>query len=180
MMTLCSWCGDTIDSGPAREVAEMSHGLCLECHGITMSKHPEDLSTYLDRLDPPVFLVDEAGRVVLANTAACTASNKTRQELTSQFGGVVMECVFADLPGGCGNTVHCKACAIRISVSLTHSTKKGIRREPATLTTYLPGVPTRIRYLISTEWTRSGVMLRVDEIVAQRPLKTGKTTSEND
>jgi transcriptional regulator with PAS, ATPase and Fis domain len=165
MLTLCSWCGKTIQvSEDQTSTMPISHGVCTECHGRALSTPPEKLREYLNQFEQPVMLVDEEGRILTANSAAAEAVGKPAEEIEQELGGVVMECVFATLPGGCGNTVHCKGCQIRRSVKHTATTKKPLLRVPATLTTQLPGTPVKIQYLISTEWAESGVLLRIDEV----------------
>jgi hypothetical protein len=74
----------------------------------------------------------------------------------------VIECVNADLPGGCGNTEFCAACAIRNSVTHTLHTGRdlrGIAVLQQRKTTH--GIRT-VQFLVSTEKVGPFVFLQVD------------------
>jgi hypothetical protein len=76
----------------------------------------------------------------------------------------VLECAYARLPGGCGNTEHCKACTIRRTITTTHATGDGKVNVPAYQDIVTPGGIREVRFLISTEKVGNFVLLRIDEV----------------
>ena len=101
----------------------------------------------------------------------CTANRQTRQLLHKQLvdiegrpGGDVIECAYAKLPEGCGNTVHCMSCTTRITVTETMNTGRNFTWMPAypDIQT-LSGVKTPC-FLITTEKIADFVLLRIDDI----------------
>lgn len=111
-----------------------------------------------------MLLVDGEGAVLTANRAARDLLNKSLPEIEGHRSGDVMECARARLPGGCGRTGHCTACAIRIAVGETFAT--GVSREGICAVegtgTFGAGGLSRVR--ISTERVGETVLLRIDEI----------------
>ncbi|MBN2104037.1 hypothetical protein JW835_08370 [bacterium] len=85
--------------------------------------------------------------------------------IENYMGGDAMECVYARLPGGCGNTIHCKTCTIRNSVTETFNTGKSLRKVPAYLDQMQDESVKEIKFLISTEMVNDIVLLRIDEII---------------
>ena len=76
-----------------------------------------------------------------------------------------MECAYAKLPEGCGNTKHCVACTIRNNVMATFETGRSLRQVPAFLNRIERYGVHQIRFLISTERVEEVVLLRIDEVV---------------
>ena len=165
MHAICAWCGVSLNirEEPNNDFP-VSHGICDDCTAKFLSEDSVSLQEFIDRLKPPVFCLDSEGRVITANRQAAEALGKPLESIQLELGGDVMECSFATLPGGCGKTVHCKACTIRRNVEATHATHMNLTKVPATLTTNIEGHPAKVRYLISTEWTPAGVLLQIDEV----------------
>jgi hypothetical protein len=86
---------------------------------------------FLDRLAAPVLVVDDNARIVAANEKACTLLGKMVDEIVGTLSGCAIECVHARQDGGCGKTVHCKSCTIRITVRDTYTTGKSHYDVPA-------------------------------------------------
>ncbi|MCJ7776462.1 MAG: hypothetical protein MUP08_08760, partial [Desulfobulbaceae bacterium] len=66
--------------------------------------------------------------------------------------------------GGCGNTVHCKSCTIRNTVTDTLQSGKSNIKVPAYPDLHHITGDNRIRFLITTERAAEAVLLRIDEI----------------
>ena len=77
--------------------------------------------------------------------------------------GEVFECKYAGLPGGCGETVHCKSCTIRKTVMATTKSGSPCFRVPAymDLGDYLNRKS--LRFLVSTQQVGEVVVLRIDD-----------------
>ncbi len=89
-------------------------------------------------------------------------------EIRDQLCGDVIECAHADLPGGCGKTEFCAACAIRNSVTQTLATGRDLRNIAVLQqrkTTH--GIRT-VPFLVTTEKVGPFVFLQVD-----REARTG-------
>jgi len=165
MKNICAWCnkdlGDTeAASAPGHAV---SHGICKECLD-QFSKDDPDFRSYLNSFDLPILAVDREGRVLIANKKSIELLGKEIEEIENSKGGNAMECAHARLPGGCGNTYHCKTCTIRTSVMETFKTGNSIKKAPAYLDQMQGQEIKKINYLISTEMVNDVVLLRVDEV----------------
>lgn len=166
---ICAWCSRDLGGGPGTESsAPISHGICESCLVAVMDRGPEDLATFLDRMDEPVLLVNGAGFVVGANYAAQKALNKSTPALAGLPGGDVVECAHARLPGGCGHTVHCAACTLRGTVTHTHRTGEAKTAVQATMQLVREGEVREQLITFTTERVGGIVWLRLDK-AEERP-----------
>ncbi len=133
MRVVCCFCARDLGTKAPRG-GGVTHGMCAECDQY-FARQWAGLSwgEYLDRFDFPVMLVDADVRVVAANRAAGAMLGRDPASMLGLLGGEAMECVRARLPGGCGKTVHCSACAIRNAVTHTRRTGRPLSRVPARL-----------------------------------------------
>lgn len=92
---------------------------------------------------------------------------KTPEEVEGELGGNAFGCNYADLPGGCGNTAHCKTCTIRMTVMDTLQSGKSNIRVPAYPDLHHMTGENRIRFLITTEKVGEAVLLRIDEVAEE-------------
>jgi PAS domain-containing protein len=114
---ICSYCRKEIGIKKPLDDDSVSHGICKECIDYYQKQiNGLSLNQYLDRFEIPVFIADDHGRIVAANNMAETMTGKSPSEIFGLLGGEVMECAYARLPEGCGETVHCAACSIRRTV----------------------------------------------------------------
>ena len=147
MTLVCAWCqtvlSDEMD-GP------LTHGICPNC-AADLKYLPQALDRFLDSLGGPVLLVDGEGRVLGLNRAAAatvrTDSGTARGHLT----GDVLQCVYAQLPGGCGHTAHCTGCTIRRAFEHTATTGEPVLDVPAFAHVRGEERPTILSFRISTE-----------------------------
>lgn len=166
MITVCAWCKKEMRDTPAEDVSEgmISHGICEECVSTFFGYTKVELMDYLDRLGAPVLVVNSTGTVECANLKALEVLNKEMQEVEGFKDGDVFECAYAKLPEGCGHTIHCDACTIRITVTDTFQTGKRHINTQAYLAKGTPGDIHEIKLLISTENVAGVVLLRIDKI----------------
>jgi len=141
----------------------VSHGICESCRDNIFFQGGARMQEYIDSLKLPVAVINEQGFVQTINTAARRFLQKETVPVEGLPGGVVFECEYARHPEGCGNTLHCSACAIRRCVIYTFDTGEPQHQVPATLR-YCgkPGVPEEIIMYISTEKVGEVVLLRID------------------
>ena len=74
------------------------------------------------------------------------------------LGGEFMECKWARLPEGCGQTVHCAACAIRRTVMDTMATGQAHEDVPAVLNRSDESGPADLEIVISTSLGGDGLV----------------------
>jgi PAS domain-containing protein len=154
------------DAQNGENAQPISHGICEECAEKMLSGTRAKAREFLDGLDEPVFLADGDGRVRAANRRACSLVGKEAGDVEDQLGGDVIECVNARLPGGCGRTVHCEACAIRNAVSETIATGRPLTNVPASKDIRTDRGVVQKRLFISTERAGTLVLLRIEEDLA--------------
>ena len=101
----------------------VSHTICFDCY-LYYSKQMKGISfdEYLDRFEAPVLIVNDLGRILAANKMAEQVIGNPNDQIAGFLGGEAMECEYARLPEGCGNTIHCPACTIRNTVMKTMET----------------------------------------------------------
>jgi len=170
MKRICAWCNKELGNTAADGYPEgaITHGICESCRENVFFQMGVDLQVYLDSLRVPIVVVDSTGIVVTGNAQAQALLQKDLPEIAGYRGGVVFECAYARLPEGCGNTVHCSGCTIRMRVMESHTTGKSFLKVRATLNRATAEEPQRMNLLISTEKVASVVLLRIDEMEAQK------------
>lgn len=136
MILLCSFCRKNLGEKEPYENRNITHGMCRECYE-RMLKQLEGISfdEYLDEYDFPVLIVDADGRIAAANEKALSQLDKPLEKIRGFLGGEAMECKFARLPEGCGNTFHCPACTIRQLIERTRQQEKSFTSRKVTLNT---------------------------------------------
>lgn len=164
MNRICAWCGKSLPESAAQGPEGMaSHGMCQDCEARMAERTGESLGEFLDRVDVPILLSGGDGSIVSANKQARELVDKDLPAIEGSKSGDVLECVHSKEPGGCGNTVHCRSCTIRLTVLDTYKTGKthhGVKAYPDIETG--SGVK-RMRFLISTQKVGNAVLLRIDE-----------------
>lgn len=169
---LCAWCGKKLiesteyDSEPENSNI-ITHGICNDCRKRVLAQMGLPLKEFLDLLPAPVLLVDSDVKVKTANLHARSIIQKDIREIEGYKGGDVFECSYASQPGGCGQTIHCSGCAIRISVTDTYKTGKSLLKIPACLQKKSLGDSYDLHCFISTEKIGEFVLLRIDSIGGQ-------------
>lgn len=155
---------------PGIDDERISHGVCLDCFPKFVAGSGESFESFIESLPAPVFLVDQNGCMLYANSLGQKLTSKKNQgEMQGRLGGEVFSCKHAKLPGGCGQTIHCRTCTIRETVSKTFETGNAYTRVPAYMDLGdLTGDKT-IRFLISTEKVENVVLLRIDD---SRPVES--------
>ncbi len=162
MLVVCAYCRAALGERNPIDDPRVSHGICSECADwLQHQARGMKLSEYLDGFEVPVVIVDQDGRLVACNGQFSDMVGKNGRELFGALGGDAMECRFARLPGGCGNTIHCETCTIRRCVEQTLETGQGVRGVPASLEQDRQ----TIDMVISTEKIGDVVRLWVERLV---------------
>jgi hypothetical protein len=167
MKSNCAWCKKEIsvsDSSDPITDAPITHGICSDCLRKEFSSYAVTLREYLDLFPKPVFLVDSDVRIVASNRSGLSLLKKMPEEVDGRLGGDAFECRYAELPGGCGKTLHCKTCTIRLTVTDTMLTGKSHVEVPAYPDLHHITKENQIRFLITTERVDNAVILRIDDV----------------
>lgn len=142
----------------------VTHGICTTCAGILMPDIPISLQNYLDELSVPVLVVDSDGFGSIANKEAQKLIGKPLEKFTQRRGGDLFNCVHAQSPDGCGRTIHCSACIVRQSVTLTYQTGEPQVMIPATLKQGDPDSPAAVSLTITTVKRGDLVLLMIHKV----------------
>jgi len=164
MAYLCTWCNNEMDpeQGRGHGSRTMVRSICTTCLEHFVFQMGVPLQTFLDSLPAPVFVVNDDVVVRAANKKGFALLKKESRMVLNKLGGIVFDCAYAQLPEGCGRTVHCSGCAIRRSVYHTYTTGKSLSEVPATLRCDDSASPL-IDMKISTEKMGDVVLLRIDQ-----------------
>jgi len=122
------------------------------------------MAEFLDALSAPTLLVNQDRQVICANQQAQRLLGKELHEITGRLGGEVFACEHAELPGGCGQTVHCRTCAIRNAVMHTAATGEPCKRVPAYRDLGQLSDEKTVRFYVSTEKDGEVVLVRIEEV----------------
>jgi hypothetical protein len=164
MEAICARCGEELKPEAKEPYSEpvVSQGLCEQCSYHLLAQKGMPLLEYLDGLGAPVAVVDGDRRVRAANKQLCGLLHQDLSSIEGKRGGEVFECAYAQLPEGCGQTIHCSACAAKRTVMETYHTGVSRERVPACLQEGTPDNPRRVELLISTERIANYVLVRID------------------
>lgn len=170
MKRICAWCKKDLGSSSTLNGIgndPVTHGICGDCMRKILSSGAKSLRTFLDRFSKPVFLMNHEGRIVTANSMGFSLLRKKPEEVDGELGGDAFDCNYASLPGGCGNTIHCRTCTIRNTVMDTLKSGMSNIRIPAYPDLHHITGENRIRFLITTEKIGEAVFLRIDDVAEE-------------
>ena len=173
MERICAWCNKKMGTIPSELETEkvITHGICIQCADKIYAEKGMELTSFLDRLEAPVVLVDDTGSVRTANKQARKLLQKDLTDIVGYQGGEVFRCANAGLPEGCGNTIHCSGCTIRNTVMDTLQSGKSHLNIPAYLNRGTPDNFKKIDFLISTEKAKGVVLLRIDKVSGNEQVR---------
>ncbi len=134
MQVICSYCHKVMEEDTTHADGDISHGMCELCHEYFSAQwNGMNWDEYLNRFDQPVVLLNGDRRIVAVNERSKKMLNSGDRDVVGLLGGEAMECVYARLPEGCGKTLHCAACTIRIVTERAISTRESFEDVPACL-----------------------------------------------
>jgi hypothetical protein len=148
--------------------------ICDDCFVHFNARSGMPLRDFLDGIAAPVLLISSNATITYANKTAQLFLMKDPSRIEGFRGGDVFECAYANLPEGCGQTIHCSGCTVRRAVTETFLTGRSLREVPAYLNQQISA---RCNYLdlhISTEKAWNMVLLRIDDTKpAKEPPRGG-------
>jgi PAS domain-containing protein len=150
-------------------------GICGDCLQQIFMDRPRRGREILDSIGAPVLLLDKGYRIMAANKPARKILARPLADIENFLPGEAMECINARLPGGCGQTVHCQACALRNTLNKTIMTGVDLEKVPAYQDVYQKdGSVARRLLLISTEKLEDFILLRIDEVETLRTMQAAR------
>jgi len=165
MRKVCAWCKKDLSTKEDYATnGEITHGICSLCAIKVTSYEPRTVKTLLNYLIEPVFIIGSDGKIKAANKSGQKMLGKSSADIENKFGGDAFECSYAKVKGGCGNTVHCKTCAIRNIVMNTLFTGQGYKDVPAFQSINTSAGTRILKFHISTEKVKESILLRIDKV----------------
>jgi hypothetical protein len=154
------------DVGAPTDASGMiTHSICDECADNLEFQLGVSLRRYLNSLKMPICLIDDAGAIILANTAALELPEVVRlQTEAGEWPGKIYECSHARLPEKCSQTIHCSGCTIRFSVTETFTSGRELVSVPALINGCTSSPTQKCDYLISTKLVGGIVHLKIERI----------------
>ena len=102
-----------------------------------------------DAMPMPVFVVDDAVRILECNAAAARLFGPDKQAIVKRRGGEVLHCVHAmEVPEGCGHAPACPDCPVRKSVRAATRGRR-VTRQEARMELAAGGKTTKVNLQIS-------------------------------
>ena len=164
MKKICGWCNKVLETNEKyASEGDITHGICSLCAIKVTSYAPRNAKQILDLVQEPVFLIDADGVVNATNRSGLELLGKDFADIENELGGDVFECSYAP-EGGCGNTLHCRTCAIRNIVMDTLSTGQSYKNVPAFQNILIKDEKKILKFLISTERVKERILLRIDSV----------------
>ena len=162
MKCICSWCGKEMGKREPHDDQSTTHCMCPECEEyFVKSMEVRRLGEFLDRFEKPVLAVDSAGRDLAANQNMADMLGKPRREFSGLLGGEITECNHGRNPSGCGLTIHCVTCTIRLLIE--QIMRDGVERND--VPAYFDKGDRRNYYFISVKSEKSHIRLKISEIL---------------
>ena len=164
MKIKCRSCNGEIDNQNLGAIIDyLKDELCSNCKLDLSCREGITLQEVIDKQIAPIIVLDQEGLVQTVNEKARELFNQTLYYFRGKTVGKVFECKYAQLPEGCGKTVHCSSCSIRLAISETFTSGKPVTRMGATLKSLGSGEQQEIHYYISTMKRRDAVILQIDD-----------------
>ena len=165
MITICAWCNKELSADSGQPDGLVSHGICLECQDYFFPPQgSRSFTEFIDLLPVPVIVVDDDARIIAVNKKARPLFGKKVRKIKGVRLGEAIVCPYARLPGGCGQTIHCRSCTVRLTIHDTYRTGQSHYDVPAYQDICFAREVKTVCFLISTEKSGEFVFLRIQEV----------------
>jgi len=165
MRRVCAWCNKDLENNNDNydENTPITHGICSDC--VKLLEFQEiPMENFLEKLNKAIFLTDKDAIVEVVSEKAIVKLKKPKNFIKNFPLGNVSQCIYAELPEGCGKTSHCSGCDIRSAVLKTYSTGESVNNlETFQYQKGEKGLK-KVRMAISTEKFGEKVLLQIDSI----------------
>ena len=160
MRIRCSYCREYYGEKEPLTDDSTTHGICPECYAYyALQWRGQSLSEFLDGFEFPILALDASERIIAANRRMADLLHRAPEQMRGLRAGEAAECVYARRPEGCGQSVHCLRCTLRLNVTDTFKTGREHRRVPASLELNRG----QANFLVSTRKVGEAVYVLVDE-----------------
>jgi hypothetical protein len=170
MKIICSYCQKEMGQKAPFDDPNPTHGICPECEAyFTRQWNGLSMDEYLDEYKVPILVINNDDRVLAYNQAYSQRLFGEERKPRGLLSGEFLECRYARMPGGCGNTVCCRDCIIRKSIQETLKTGAPKLKVKAYLNQTEKGQPVQRELVISTEKKGEAVIVTIENISASKP-----------
>ena len=160
MELFCSFCTSYLGVKEPIADTRRTHGICPDClEHVLCQQRESSFDEYLEQFGAPILIVDGQGRIAAANGAALSLLSKPYRRVQGLLGGEAMDCAWARLPGGCGQTIHCAACTVRKLVMETMHDRQRRRRR-----VFMTREEEIVDMLITTMYHENTVRILIEEV----------------
>ena len=160
MKKICAWCNKELPFANYDKSATITHGICSDCaERVFKISHPHTILELINRIKSPIVVIKNDTTIALSNKQA----DRMLKAVPGDKTGDAIECSCAQLPGGCGKTIHCKACTIRRTIQKTRDTGKSYSDVKAYQNIQSPEGTKRQTIKIATEKIWDTILVRIDE-----------------
>ena len=164
MIKKCFYCAGVLDKPKLiATIGGIANELCTKCKLHFAFLQGLTLQEFIDKQVVAIIVLDGNGTLQTVNEKARELFNKDLYLFKGEAPGRVFECEYAQLPEGCGQTVHCSGCAIRIAITETFASGEPVFKMRATLKTVKQGEPQEICYYISTRKRGDSIILQIED-----------------
>jgi nitrogen-specific signal transduction histidine kinase len=160
---VCAWCGDGISEDLDGD-GLISHGICLPCADKLFFDQAVSLQTIIDKLPIPVLVMESDVTVSMLNRKAREILAVAPEQAAHRSRGDLFDCVYSNLPGGCGRTLHCAGCALRRAITATYETGEPQVLVPASMKKTDPDDPSAVTLTITTIKRDNLVIVKLDNV----------------
>jgi hypothetical protein len=141
----------------------VSHGICKDCASKILTDMHKTLEGFINRFSFPILVVNNDAALIEANRAARVIHGRKLELVKGVRAGDIIECAHSFEKGGCGRTIHCRACTIRNSVKQTFLTGQATIKVPATADVFHGGEVNKVQFFITTEKIGDFVALKIED-----------------
>lgn len=123
----------------------------------------QGLDFFINRFQVPILVLNSNSDVIAANLAARKKMTISQTIIAGERVGNLIECINAAKEGGCGRTIHCRACTIRNSIQKTAETGEPQLKVAAFADTVHEGIEEKITFSITTEKIGDFIALKIEK-----------------
>jgi hypothetical protein len=170
MKIVCSYCKKQMGEKAPYDNPDPTHGICPECEEFFARQwNGLSLAEYLDDFDEPILVVNEDVRVMAYNQAYSKRYLGKERKERGLLSGEFMQCHYARLPGGCGNTICCRDCMLHKTITETLKTGESQKHVKAYLVQWVQDKPVKRELMISTEKKENAVVVTIENVSDPKP-----------
>lgn len=137
--------------------------ICDDCFNKIKNNHVAMKNNLLDRMDLPIFVVDNNTKIYSANDKMLNFIGKTIDEINDTLGGDFIECLEQEIPGTCGKMKICERCELRNFILKTIKTGRPQETENITHRIRIGGKPYTLKMNVSMKMKNDFVFVQIND-----------------